>query len=67
MDLAKSRPDRFCSILAIPAVSCVLRVHAGPQIARTRALFARFSDISRNLKTEMSSKLDLNSRPIILD
>ncbi len=27
-DLAKSRPDRFCPILAIPAVSGVLRVHA---------------------------------------
>jgi hypothetical protein len=64
MDLAKSRPDRFCPILAIPAVSGALRVRARSRIARTRADFDQFSDISKNLETEMWSKLDLNPGPL---
>jgi len=33
------------------------------QIARTRADFDRFSEMSENLETEMWSRVDLNSRP----
>jgi hypothetical protein len=35
------------------------------RIARTRADFDRFSAISKNLETEMWSRVDLNSRPPI--
>jgi hypothetical protein len=63
MDLAKSRPDRFCWILRIRAAEGALRVRARSQIARARALFDRFSDISENLETEMWSGVDLNPRP----
>ena len=63
MDLAKSCRDRFCQILAICAAGVVLRVRAQSQIARTRADFDRFSDISENLETEMWSREDLNCWP----
>jgi hypothetical protein len=46
MDLAKSHADRFCWILRIRGAEGVLRVHARSQIARTRALFDRFSEMS---------------------
>ena len=51
MDLAKSCRDRFCQILAICAAGVVLRVRAQSQIARTRALFERFSEMSENRET----------------
>jgi hypothetical protein len=63
-DLGKSRRDRFCPIPAISALAGVLRVPTRSQIARTRALFERFSEMSGNLETEVWSKLDLNSRPL---
>jgi len=63
MDLGKSRADRFGRILAIRAAGDVLRVHERSQIARTRALFERFSDESGNRETEVWSKTDLNPRP----
>jgi hypothetical protein len=63
MDLAKSRADRFCGVLAICAVGGVLRVRARSGIARTRALFARFSDTSENPEIEWWSRVDLNWRP----
>jgi hypothetical protein len=63
MDLAKSRADRFCRVSPNRAAESILRVRARLQIARTRALFARFSDMSENPEIEMWPKLDLNCRP----
>jgi hypothetical protein len=51
MDLAKSRPDRFCPILPICADQGALRVRARSRIARTRADFERFSEMSENRET----------------
>src|SRR5208337_83045 len=62
-DLARLKADRFCRIPTIGAPGDVLPGCARSQIARTRALFDRFSDISRNLETEMWSRTDLNCRP----
>jgi hypothetical protein len=64
-DLAKSRPDRFWRILAIRAAGGVLRVPVRSQIARERALFERFSEMRGNLGTEVWSRVDLNSRPLL--
>ena len=52
MDLLISRPDRFRRILPISAAGDALRVRARSQIARIRALFERFSEISENWRTE---------------
>jgi hypothetical protein len=41
-----------------------LRVRARSKIARTRALFDRFSAMSEIRETEMWSKVDLNSQPL---
>jgi len=51
MDLAKSHADRVFQILAIRAAGDILPVRARSQIARTRALFARFSDMSELRET----------------
>jgi hypothetical protein len=63
MDLPKSMADRSCRILPIGAPGTALRVHASSQIARTRADFERFSEMSENLETGWWSRRDLNSRP----
>src|SRR5271157_1667128 len=62
-DLAKSRPDRFWRILAIRVAQGVLRVPVRSQIARTRADFERFSEVSETLQTEVWSEQDLNFQP----
>ena len=64
-DLAKSRPDRFCQIMAIQGAGDVLRVPVRSQIARARADFERFSEMRGNLGTEVWSRVDLNSRPLL--
>jgi hypothetical protein len=46
--------------------AAALRVHASSQIARTRADFERFSEMSENLETGWWSKRDLNSRPLFI-
>jgi hypothetical protein len=51
MDLAKSRADRFYQNLAISADGDVLRFDVRSQIARTRADFERFSEMSENRET----------------
>ena len=51
MDLAKSRADRFCRILAISVARDVLWVHVGSRIARRRADFDRFSEMAGNWRT----------------
>ena len=53
MDLGKSCPDRFCSILGIRAAEGVLRVRTRSRIARTRADFDRFSEMSENRENWM--------------
>src|ERR1019366_5738976 len=63
-DLAKSCPDRWGRFLAAGTAGGVLFVRARSRIARTRADFDRFSDISKNLETEMWSRRDLNPRPL---
>jgi len=61
MDLAKSRPDRFCRIPAIPAVAGVLQVAA---LSRAQARFSIDSLTSpKNLETEMWSEQDLKFQP----
>jgi hypothetical protein len=45
MDLLISLPDRFRRILPISAAGDALRVHASSQIARSRALCERFSEM----------------------
>jgi hypothetical protein len=50
-DLGKSRPDRICRDSAIHALRDALRVPARSQIARTRADFERFSEMSENRET----------------
>jgi hypothetical protein len=62
-DLGKSRPDRFCRIPALTSRRRVLRVRSQSQIARTRADFERFSEMSENLETGWWGGKDLNRRP----
>jgi hypothetical protein len=62
MDLAKSHADRFCPILAIPAVSGVLRVHAiRPYLehelrSKTDECMAQFGGTSRQLCLDSSQR-----------
>jgi hypothetical protein len=51
-DLAKSRGDRFRAVLASSAAGASLRVREGPQFARTRADFERFSAMSEKRETD---------------
>ena len=48
MDPVESSPDKFCRVSAISASRAVLWVHARSQIARARADFKRFSEMSEN-------------------
>ena len=63
-DLGKSRRERNWPIYANLAKRDALWVRARSQIARTRADFDRFSDVSEILETEMWSRRDLNPRPL---
>ena len=63
MDLPKSRADRFCRISPIRAAGDALRVRAQSRIARARADFERFSEMSENRGTEWWSEQDLNFQP----
>ena len=63
MDLAKPRRDRFWQIRAICAAAGVLRVRARARIARTRADFERFSEMSETPETEVWSEQDVNFQP----
>ncbi len=49
--------------MAIQGAGGVLRVPVRSQIARTSALFERFSEMCGNLGTEVWSRADLNCRP----
>ena len=62
MDLAKSRADNFRLIPANSAARDVLWVHAQSQIARTRADFERFSEMSETRGTGWWSEMDSNPR-----
>ena len=58
-DLGKSRRERNWPIRANRAARGVIRVHLRSQIARTRALFDRFSDEYENRETGWWSRRDL--------
>ncbi len=53
-----NKPDDFDDLPAAAA----LRVHASSQIARTRADFERFSEMSENLETGWWSEVNSNCR-----
>ena len=63
MDLGKSRRERNRMIRANRAKEDVLRAHLRSQIARTRAICERFSEMSRKRETEWLRGKDLNLRP----
>jgi hypothetical protein len=62
VDPAESSPDSFCRAPPISAARSRSPVHASSQIARTRADFERFSEMSENLETEWRSGMDSNLR-----
>src|ERR1700691_2423506 len=64
-DLGKSRREKKWPISTNRRGNGILWVRARSRIARTRALFDRFSDISENLETEMWSRPDLNPQPLL--
>jgi hypothetical protein len=63
-DIGKSRAERIREIWAICALDVSLGSALRRQIARTRADFPQFSEMSDNRETGWWSRRDLNRRPL---